>query len=236
MRIGLVGDYNPDVTAHRAIPAAVEIASTDLGCPASISWVYSQEIPNVELREFSGFWCIPASPYREKGNVLDVIAFARRNNIPFLGTCGGYQHAALEFARNELGYVGADNSEENPETRMPLISALTCRLRNEAAKIILNRDSKLFQIYGGDVVSETYNCGFGVNPDYLDIFCGSDMQFTGFDVDGDPRALELKCNNFFVGTAFQPERSAFLGKPHPIIKSFLRAASNAYQKHTAGFA
>ncbi|WP_041651308.1 hypothetical protein [Marinomonas posidonica] len=53
------------------------------------------------------------------------------------------------------------------------------------------------------------------------------MQFTGFDDNGDPRSLELRCNHFFIGTAFQPERSAFLGKPQPIIKSFLKAAKEA---------
>lgn len=227
MKIALVGDYNPDVTAHRAIPAAIEIASNNVGCQASIKWMNSQDIPNFDLKEFSGFWCVPASPYQQMDNVLGVIAFARRNNIPFLGTCGGYQHAALEFARNELGYVYADNGEVNPGASMPLISTLSCRLSNEDGKVCLNQNSKLFQIYGSEVVRETYNCGFGVNRNYLDIFDGSDMRFTGFDEDGDPRALELGCNNFFIGTAFQPERSAFLGKPHPIIKSFLQAASQA---------
>jgi len=227
VKIGLVGDYNPDVTAHRAIPAAVEIASNNIGCQISIKWMNSLEIPDIDLKEFSGFWCIPASPYQHMNNVLEVIAFARQNNVPFLGTCGGYQHAALEFARNELGYVHADNDESNPGASMPLISALSCRLSNEAGKVTLNQSSKLFQIYGSEVVSETYNCGFGVNSNYLDIFDGSEMQFTGFDDDGDPRALELGCNDYFIGTAFQPERSAFLGKPHPIVESFLQAASNA---------
>lgn len=229
MNIALVGDYNPDVTAHRAIPAAIEIASNALGCDVSIKWVNSQAIPDFDLNTFSGFWCIPASPYQNMENVLAVIAHARRNNIPFLGSCGGYQHAALEFARNELGYANADNGEVNPEASMPLISALVCRLSNEAGKIRLSQHSRLFQLYGSDVVSETYNCGFGVNRNYLDIFDGTDMQFTGFDEEGDPKALELKNHRFFIGTAFQPERSAFSGKPHPIITSFLQAVLHAEQ-------
>jgi CTP synthase (UTP-ammonia lyase) len=161
VKIGLVGDYNPDVTAHRAIPAAVEIASNNIGCQISIKWINSLEIPDSDLKEFSGFWCIPASPYQHMNNVLEVIAFARQNNVPFLGTCGGYQHAALEFARNELGYVDADNGESNPGASMPLISALSCRLSNEAGTVTLNQSSKLFQIYGSEVVSET---GTSQNP------------------------------------------------------------------------
>lgn len=227
MKIGLVGDYNPDVTAHRAIPAAIEIASNDIDIKVSIEWLNSSDIPNIRLEEYSGFWCIPASPYQEMDNVLKVISFARQNAVPFLGTCGGYQHAALEFARVELGYVDAENGEVNPDAGMPLISVLSCRLSDEAGKVNVHRDSKLAKIYGSEVIRETYNCGFGVNRNYLDIFDGSDMRFTSFDEEGDPRALELKGEQFFIGTAFQPERSAFVGESHPLIKSFLQAVTSA---------
>jgi CTP synthase (UTP-ammonia lyase) len=34
---------------------------------------------------------------------LLAIRHARESAIPFLGTCGGFQHAVLEYARNVLG-------------------------------------------------------------------------------------------------------------------------------------
>ncbi|MBV18122.1 MAG: hypothetical protein CMO05_11695, partial [Thalassospira sp.] len=32
---------------------------------------------------------------------------------------------------------------------------------------------------------------------------------------------------FFIGTAFQPERSALRGETHPLITAFVRAASQS---------
>jgi len=126
-----------------------------------------------------------------------------------------------------LGYNEAENAELNPGASMPLISALSCKLYDEKAEIQLTKSSHIARIYGTDKVSEEYFCGFGVNREFLHIFKGTEMYFTGFDEDGDPRSLEISSNCFFIGTAFQPERSAFEGLPHPLICEYLSAVKNA---------
>ena len=47
-------------------------------------------------------WTVPASPYENTAGALDAIRFARETRRPFLGTCGGFQHALIEFARRRL--------------------------------------------------------------------------------------------------------------------------------------
>ena len=227
MKIGLVGDHNEEVTAHRAIPVALDLSSRDLSTNLEIQWINSEDIPRFDLGSFSGLWCIPASPYKSMENVLQVINFARNEDLPFLGTCGGFQHAALEFARNALGFAHADNGEVNSNAKMPLISALVCKLIEVTDQIQLEGNSKVAGIYGSNLVSEEYRCGFGVNREYLPIFDGSEMMFTGFDAEGDPKVLEIKKNKFFIGTAFQPERVALKNLSHPIVRAFLEAAKNA---------
>lgn len=227
MKIGLVGDYNEQVTAHRAIPVALDLAAGDLSISPEIHWINSEEIPQFHLGSFSGLWCIPASPYKNMENVLRLINFARIEDVPFLGTCGGYQHAALEFARNALGFAHAENCEVNPDAEMPLISALSCKLIEVTDHIQLAENSGVANIYDNSETSEEYRCAFGVNRDYLNIFEGSEMSFTGFDSEGDPRVLEIRNNRFFIGTAFQPERTALRNQSHPIVRAFLEAAINA---------
>jgi len=122
MKIGLIGDFQESVTAHRAIPKAVELAATQIAQTVAVTWLHTNQLHAVPLHEFSALWCVPASPYENTENVLQTINYARKQDIPFLGTCGGYQHAALEFARNELGYANAENAEINPSTTMPIIS------------------------------------------------------------------------------------------------------------------
>ncbi len=223
MKIALVGDHDESITAHQAIPQALQLAADTLSTKVDFVWLDSTDVDINELKNFTGVWCIPASPYVDTDNVLQAIRYVRENNVPFLGTCGGYQHAALEYARNQLGYSQADNAEINPEAAMPLISGLTCKLYDEKAAVSLHNDSMVAGLYGKTEIEEEYFCGFGVNRTYLNIFENSDMTFTGFDSDGDPRSLEIRKHRFFIGTAFQPERSALNGVAHPVVTAFLQA-------------
>jgi len=107
---------------------------------------------------------------------------------------------------------------------MPLINAMFCSLREKPGQIRFKKPSRLHSIYQNDLVEEQYNCGFGVNKEYLHLFDDSDLFFTGFDNDHDPRAFELNNHPFFIGTAYQPERSALKKQNHPLITSFVKAA------------
>lgn len=225
MKIGLIGDHDEQVPAHNAIPIALQLAANELELPIEHQWIHSTKIDISKLSEFDGLWCVPASPYENNENVLETINHARVHDIPFLGTCGGYQYAAWEFVRNELGHDEADNSEINPDTEMPLINSLVCKLYDVKGSIELTADSVIAAAYGNTSISEEYFCGYGVNREYLDLFKNTDLEFTGFDDDGDPRTLEIRKNRFFMGTAFQPERSAFGGTVHPLVRAFLKAVT-----------
>ena len=145
--------------------------------PVEFEWLDSNELHQSQLLDFAALWCVPASPYNDTENVLNAIKFARLQNVPFLGTCGGYQHAALEYARHELGYSEADNTEIDPQTAMPLISGLSCKLYDEEGSIQLTQKSQIAEIYGASTIHEEYFCGYGVNRDYLRIFEGTDLFF-----------------------------------------------------------
>src|SRR5690606_8090562 len=77
---------------------------------------------------YSGLWLAPGSPYRDMDNVLKAIRFARENNIPAFGNCGGFQHMVIEFARSVCSITGADHEESNPDADELLISKLACSL------------------------------------------------------------------------------------------------------------
>ena len=225
-KIALIGDYNPSVTAHLAIPKAIEIASQENDRSAEGVWVETENLSgNVAhvLAEYSGVWCVPGSPYRNVDGTLLAIQFARESKIPFLGTCGGYQHAILEYARRVLGFAEADNVEVNPDTAMPLIAPLSCTLVEASGDILFSPESQVGQLYGTNQTEEKYHCSYGLNVEYVSIFEDSDLVIAGADLKGDPRVIELKNHPFFIGTAYQPERSALLNERHPLITAFVEA-------------
>src|SRR4051812_5859689 len=112
LRIGVVADYSPAVTAHRAIPVALKLAAAEMGCAIDLQWLPTTDVSRKS--DCHGIWCAPGSPYASTEGALDAIGFARTNNVPFLGTCGGFQHALIEYARNHLNAPQADHQESNP--------------------------------------------------------------------------------------------------------------------------
>jgi CTP synthase (UTP-ammonia lyase) len=130
-RVGLVGDYNPEVKAHVAIPKALALASAAEGSAVEADWVETRSLDGPageRLARFDALWCVPASPYANAEGALGAIRFARERGVPFLGTCGGFQHAAIEYARNVLGRAEADHAETSPGAAVPLIAPLACAL------------------------------------------------------------------------------------------------------------
>ena len=177
------------------------------------------------LREFDAVWCVPASPYADMDGALGAIRHARETGMPFLGTCGGYQHAVLEFARNALEQTEADNSEVNPTAKMPLIAPLFCALVEQSGDINFTPGSHIEKIHGKSCVTEKYHCSYGIARRYIGLFDQTALDIAGFDRDGDPRTIEIKSHPFFIGTAYQPERSALAGRSHPLIEAFVSAAA-----------
>jgi CTP synthase (UTP-ammonia lyase) len=220
----LIGDPNPQVIAHAAIPRAVELAAI----PAQIRWLPTREIHSardVLARRPDAIWCVPGSPYENMEGTLVAIRFARENGIPFLGTCGGFQHALIEFARNVIGLRDADHAESNPAASAAVIDKLTCPLVNQSEALDLVPGSKLHAIYSTAECFEPYQCSYGLNTAYAAQLGAAGLKFSAMNAEGLPRAFELASSPFHIGTLFQPERSALRGDAHPLICEFLRAAA-----------
>lgn len=156
---------------------------------------------------------------------LNAIRFARENAVAFLGTCGGSQHALIEYCRNVLGLAEADHAESNPEATFALIAPLPCALRETDSRIRLVDGSRVRSIYGHAEVTEPFNCGYGLNPKHNEIFVSTKLKISGIGEDDVARAAELDDHPFFIATLFQPERSAFNNISHPLVIAFLKAAA-----------
>jgi CTP synthase (UTP-ammonia lyase) len=188
-------------------------------------WLATESALTAQLDSYAGFWCVPASPYRSMEGALRVIRFAREQGRPFLGTCGGCQHAVLEFARNVLKISGAGHAEVDPSTPEAVISSLACSLIEASELLRLVPGTRLHEIYGVDEIRETYRCSYGLNPEYLPRLAAGGMRIAVTGPAGEARALELPAHPFFFLTLFQPERSALVGHSHPLVKTFVAAAS-----------
>ena len=222
--LALVGEHDARIVAHRAIDAAMPLVSHALGAPIDARWLTTDTIDDAALQGVHGVWCVPGSPYRSMDGALRAIGLARTAGVPFLGTCGGFQHAVIEYARGVLGWRDAEHAETAPEAARPVIAALACALVEASETVQLAPGSRVAAAYRGTQAHEGYHCRYGLNPEFRATLLSGPLAATAFDASGEVRAVELANHPFFVATLFQPERAALRGEVPPLVLAFARAA------------
>ncbi|MFJ4145514.1 CTP synthase [Pseudomonas sp. NPDC089734] len=227
LQIALVGDFDADVPAHRAIPLALDMAADTANCEVRFQWLPTPDIGDGSvLAGFDGIWCVPASPYRDMQGALTAIRRAREQQTPFLGTCGGFQHALIEYARNGLGWVDAEHVETSPDALNAIITPLSCSLVETTDSIHLVPGSVIAQAYGMHEIAERYRCRYGLRPELEAAIFGDTLRASGRGPEGDVRCIELQDHPFFVATLFQPERAALEGRVPALVAAFVQACGS----------
>lgn len=235
--IGLIGDRNPTVRAHVAIPMALGLAAQSFGCRINQRWLHTSALGTdlvTRLAQCDGLWCVPGSPYADMDAALRAIEFARTKNRPFLGTCGGFQHALVEYARNALELKNADHLESNADTDFPLITRLSCSLVGAQQSIRFVPGTRAAQLYCGSSAMESFHCNYGLNPQFESLLKPGPLRISGRDSADEVRVIELDSHRFFVATLFQPELKAGHGELHPIIRGFVGACLESGQPRANG--
>lgn len=224
-RIGVVGDFQAGFEPHEAIPVSIDHHAD--GTTVAVDWLPTDAIATPaadSLDSYDGLWIAPGSPYRSLHGALVAIRHARLGNVPLLGTCGGFQHVVLEYARNVLGFADAHHAEYDPYASRLFITSLSCSLVGKTLEVHLEPGSHAAAAQGATEVFERYYCNFGLNPDHEQELVDGGLAITGRDSDGEPRVVELPDHDFFIATLYVPQTSSTSDAPHPLIGSFLAAA------------
>ena len=227
LQVVLIGDYDPSVIAHQAIPQALALAGRETGLAVQPRWIHTGQLTSLEsLAPADGVWCVPASPYANTNGALAAIGKARQAGIPFLGTCGGFQHAVLEAATSLWRIESPAHAELEPDALQPVVAPLSCSLVEVSGPVRFAAGSRIASAYGRLDAVEQYHCRYGLNPWHVRHLANGPLRATAWDPAGDIRAVELDEHPFFVATLFQPERAALAGTAPPLVTAFLRAIAS----------
>lgn len=221
--IALLGEYIPTFPPHASTNAAIEHSRKTLGVDMSADWISTADVDPSIFEHYSGIWVAPGSPYKSMEKTLWVIRYARENRIPCFGTCGGFQHMVLEYARNVLGFKDAQHAEYDPYASKLFISQLACSLAGREMQLMFVPGSQVASIYGSLSATEHYYCNFGVNPDCIRELKQGPLNISGSDTEGEIRVIEYPGHPFFIGTLFVPQTRSTSEAPHPLITAFLSA-------------
>jgi CTP synthase (UTP-ammonia lyase) len=220
----ILGEHDPDSETHRATDAAIRHSLVELQNELSVRWISTATIEETDVLQSHGLWVAPGSPYKNLPRAIQAIRVARENLVPCLGTCGGFQHMILEFARNVLGLADAEHAEYDPDASRLFISALSCSLVGMELRVRLQPHTTARTLYGNDEIVERYYCTFGVNPEYSDALAENrGLVISGRDLNGEIRIIEIPDHPFFLGTLFVPQAQSRELMPHPLVSGFLQA-------------
>jgi len=225
LTLAMEGDRDERITAHRAIEAALPQVARTLGVAIETRWLATESISGAEvLKDAHGVWCVPGSPYKSLDGALLAIRHARTHGLPFLGTCGGFQHAVIEYARHGLGWADAEHAETAPDATRAVITMLQCALVEASETVRLQPGSRIARAYANTHAHEGYHCRYGLNPAFQATLLKGPLVATAFDSAGEVRAIEHSDHPFYVATLFQPERAALRGEVPPLVLAFAHAA------------
>ncbi len=225
MKLAIIGDFNPASRTHIATNEAIGHAKAFLKLDLQADWIPTDSIlDNIAsiTQNYNGFLIAPGSPYRSMAGALEIIKYARLNNIPTLGTCGGFQHMVIEFARNVLNIKDAQHAEYDPYASKLVINPLSCSMKGQKLKIdITDKQSHTYKIFNSDTIEEQYYCNFGLNPEFQSDIHNAGFKIVGSDASNEARILELEGHRFFIATLFVPQDNSTPDKPNKLITAFV---------------
>jgi len=236
LRIGILGDFNPQFRSHHATNDSLQHAARKLQLVVESAWLSTPSLlePRAAdtLDSFDGLFASAGSPYKSFDGMLKGIEFARVHDRPFLGTCGGFQYALIECARNVLGVRDATTAEEDPHAKNIVIYPVACavpnrdsnapKLSGKVGQIRLRPGSRLAAFYGRETIEEEFFCNYEMNPEFEWMAMEAGFPVVARGSKEECRAIESPAHVFFIATLFQPQLSSREDNPHPLITAFVQ--------------
>ena len=247
VKIGIVGKYfdTGDFTledSYISVIESIKHAAWNNDARHQISWIDSKiyETNPLKLKELDSLDAIIVpggfGSSGVEGKML-AIKYAREKKIPYLGICYGMQLAIIEYARNVCGLKDANTTENDKKTPYPVIDILkeqieklkrkdyggSMRLGAYPAK--LKKGTKVYSLYGKEMISERHRHRYEVNPEYISKLESKGMVFSGESPDRKlMEFIELPGHPYFIGTQAHPEFNSSPMKPNPLFDGLVKAA------------
>ena len=260
-RIALVGKYIAIRDAYKSIYEALQHAGMARDCKVEVVPIEAEEFEKLvnacgqetrDKRRVSR----PASRAQEASGVppfdgilvpggfgsrgvegkIAAIRYARENKIPFLGICLGMQCAVIEYARDVLGWTGANSTEFNEKTPHPVIDLMDEQrgvtqkggtMRLGAYPCVLKRGSLAARLYGEANISERhrhrYELAYG--GEARKALEAAGLSASGVSPDGKlVEVVEMRDHPYFIACQFHPEFKSRPTAPHPLFAGLVSAA------------
>jgi CTP synthase len=238
VKIALVGKYAGLTDSYVSMTEALRHGGGACKTKVCISYLEAEKLEHEpqcikDLASFDGVFVPYGFGPRGTEGKIAAVQFARENDTPFLGICYGFQLAVIEYARNVCGLKDANSTEINPECPYPVIDLMPeqrgieikgATMRLGAHKVVLQKGTLAYSMYGQEEIYERHRHRFEVNLEYQESLKNNGLCFTGKSADGRRmETLELPDKYFFFASQFHGEFKSRPGRPEPEYAGFIQA-------------
>lgn len=241
IKVAIAGKYTKLSDAYISVVESLKHAGYANEAHIEIKWVNSEDCLDYNctkelLKDIQAVVIPGGFGIRGIEGKLNVVKYARENNLPFLGLCLGMQCAVIEYARNVVGLKDANSTEFDENTPYPVIDLMleqknvqgyggTMRLGKYECHI--KKGSKASLVYGATKIFERHRHRYEVNSEYMDKLKKAGLVFSGLSPDGMlAEIVELPELDWFVASQFHPEFKSRPEKPHPLFFGLISTAKN----------
>ena len=239
IKVAIAGKYTKLSDAYISVVESLKHAGYADDAKVEIKWINSEECVDYQackdlMKDIQAVVVPGGFGVRGIEGKLNVIRYARENNVPFLGLCLGMQCAVIEYARHVVGIKDANSKEFDENAQNPVIDLMIEQknvhgyggtMRLGAYECILKKGSKAHKAYGKDKISERHRHRYEVNNEYIKPLEDAGLVFSGMSPDGMlAEIVEIPKLDWFVASQFHPEFKSRPERPHPLFKGLIDAA------------
>ena len=239
VKVAIAGKYTKLSDAYISVVESLKHAGFANDAAIEIKWINSEDCVDWEkckelLSDVQAVVVPGGFGVRGIEGKLNVIKYARTNNLPFLGLCLGMQCAVIEYARNVVGLKGANSKEFDENAQYPVIDLMLEQknvqayggtMRLGAYDCIVKKGTKAHKAYKADLISERHRHRYEVNNEFIKQLTDAGLVFSGMSPDGMlAEMVELPKLDWFVASQFHPEFKSRPEHPHPLFKGLIDAA------------
>ena len=244
VKIAIVGKYVKLHDAYLSVIEALSHGGYENSAIVDVKWIDSEKLTqtnvNEELGDCDGILVPGGFGGRGIEGMVVAAKYARETNVPYFGICLGMQIAAMEFARNVIGWADASSTELNVNTTHPIIDIIQDKkdatlggsMRLGAYTCVVKKDSLIYKAYGTEQIEERYRHRYQLKLDAKKDFESNGMRFVSYiEEENRVEVVEIPQNDFYLAVQFHPEFKSRPNRAHPIFREFVKAALTHQQKN-----
>ena len=238
--------------SYAALMDAIDHASWANGCKVQTKWIDAEKVERDGIGKYIDHninGLIVPIGWGERGSegMIKAAGWARNNKVPYLGLCYGMQLAVVSFARDILGWVDANTTENNKKTTHPVIHLMPAQkqfmerrayggtMRLGQWEAVVKKDTIAWSSYekhdkfidkDKGLTSERHRHRFEFNDAYVKNFEKKGLIIAARSVvENLVEIIELpkSIHPFYLGTQGHPEYKSRPMNPHPIFLEFIAA-------------